>query len=54
MGASRLSLLGFFALIVVGWILLALPFSHANVTNTPRLTALFEATSAVCVNQIFY
>ncbi len=48
-GAPRLSLLGFLGLILLGWILLALPISHAYVSNTPRLTALFEATSAVCV-----
>lgn len=48
-GAPRLSLMGFLALIIVGWLLLALPFSHATVQNTPLLTDLFEATSAVCV-----
>jgi trk system potassium uptake protein TrkH len=40
---------GFAGLILVGGVLLSLPFSSANGQVTPFLIALFTATSAVCV-----
>ena len=49
MTASRTICLGFLALIIVGTLLLLLPFAtEAGTWNSP-LTALFTATSAVCV-----
>lgn len=41
--------LGFFALIVVGTLLLLLPFATAPGEKTDVLTALFTATTSVCV-----
>jgi trk system potassium uptake protein TrkH len=41
--------LGFAALIMVGGIFLTLPFASATGERTPLLTALFTATSAVCL-----
>jgi potassium uptake TrkH family protein len=46
---TRLVPLAFLAAIVVGTILLALPFARAGPGGAPLLTALFTATSAVCV-----
>ncbi|HLE78544.1 MAG TPA: TrkH family potassium uptake protein [bacterium] len=40
---------GFATIILVGAVLLSLPISSAAGTSTPFLTALFTATSAVCV-----
>ena len=40
---------GFASLILIGTVLLLLPFSHAPNTSTDLLTAFFTATSAVCV-----
>ena len=40
---------GFGGLILLGTVLLLLPFAHAPNTNTDLLTAFFTATSAVCV-----
>ncbi len=42
-------LIGFSLLIVVGSILLAMPFATASGASTDLLTAIFTATSAVCV-----
>lgn len=41
--------LSFLAVITLGTVLLMLPFASAQGTATPLLTALFTATSAVCV-----
>jgi len=41
--------LGFVAAIVVGTVLLTLPISKADGGGVPLVTALFTATSAVCV-----
>jgi hypothetical protein len=41
--------LGFLVLIGIGTVLLALPFATASGSWAPPLTALFTATSAVCV-----
>ncbi|NEQ95728.1 MAG: ATPase [Cyanothece sp. SIO2G6] len=49
MTASRTICLGFLALIVIGTVLLLLPWSIAAGTWSHPLTALFTATSAVCV-----
>ncbi|MGK7891052.1 MAG: ATPase, partial [Leptolyngbyaceae cyanobacterium] len=49
MTASRTICLGFLALIIIGTILLLLPWSVAAGTWNSPLTALFTATSAVCV-----
>lgn len=46
---ARIVPLAFLATIVVGTILLLLPFSSADDQVAPLLTALFTATSAVCV-----
>ena len=46
---ARIVPLAFLATIVVGTILLLLPFSSADGQVAPFLTALFTATSAVCV-----
>ena len=40
---------GFASLILIGTVLLLLPFAHAPNTSTDLLTAFFTATSAVCV-----
>ena len=40
---------GFFLLILVGTILLSLPFATASGVRAPLLTALFTATTSVCV-----
>ncbi|MHB8992525.1 MAG: TrkH family potassium uptake protein, partial [Chloroflexota bacterium] len=40
---------GFLALITVGTVLLSLPISNREGVVTPLVTALFTATSAVCV-----
>ncbi len=45
----RIVVLSFLALIVTGSILLMLPFASATHTFTNPLTAIFTATSAVCV-----
>ncbi len=45
----RIVVLSFLALIVVGGILLMLPFASAKHTFTNPITAFFTATSAVCV-----
>ncbi|MEX2447066.1 MAG: potassium transporter TrkG [Dehalococcoidia bacterium] len=44
-----LLILGFLVMIVVGTALLSLPFASAEGTRVPFMTALFTATSAVCV-----
>lgn len=49
MTVSRTICLGFIALIVVGTLLLLLPFSTASGQWNDPLVALFTATSAVCV-----
>lgn len=49
MHPARLLALGFLGLILLGSIALWLPFSTAPGQATPYLTALFTATSAVCV-----
>lgn len=41
--------LGFFALIILGTILLSLPFAYREPTDTPLLDGFFTSTSAVCV-----
>lgn len=46
---TRMIILGFLTLIVIGTILLILPVSSANHTFTNGLDALFTATSSVCV-----
>jgi trk system potassium uptake protein len=46
---TRLVPLAFFAAIVVGTLLLLLPIAHTNDGPVPFMTALFTATSAVCV-----
>lgn len=45
----RLLFLGFFSIIIIGTLLLLLPCSTASNQSTDFLTALFTATSAVCV-----
>lgn len=49
LSSSQIILLGFFAVIVVGTILLMLPCSRAAEGGAPFLDALFTATSATCV-----
>jgi len=49
MAVSRTICLGFIALIVVGAILLMMPFSTSNGTWNDPIVALFTSTSAVCV-----
>jgi trk system potassium uptake protein TrkH len=49
MTVSRTICLGFLVLIAVGTLLLSLPLSTASGTWNPFVTALFTATSAVCV-----
>lgn len=49
LAAARLTALGFLSLIIVGAILLLLPISSRVEGPTPILTALFTATSAVCL-----
>jgi Trk-type K+ transport system membrane component len=46
---ARLSLLGFAVAVLVGTALLALPFATESGRGAPLVTALFTATSAVCV-----
>lgn len=46
---SQLTLLGFLALILLGAVLLWLPFSVSKPATSSFLTALFTSTSAVCV-----
>jgi trk system potassium uptake protein len=46
---TRLVPLAFLAAIIVGTLALMLPFAAANGQSAPFLTALFTATSAVCV-----
>lgn len=46
---AQILLLGFATLIIVGTILLMLPVAARSGHSTPFLTALFTATSAVCV-----
>jgi trk system potassium uptake protein TrkH len=46
---TRLVPLAFLAVIVIGTVLLMLPISRADPGSAPLLTALFTATSAVCV-----
>ncbi len=46
---STIFLLGFFAIIAIGTVLLTLPISSNAGTFTDVMTALFTATSAVCV-----
>ncbi|NKY89583.1 TrkH family potassium uptake protein [Nocardia veterana] len=46
---ARLTVAGFLAATVVGALLLMLPISSASGTSVPLSTALFTATSAVCV-----
>ncbi len=45
----QIIVMGFAALIIVGMILLMLPIAHADGQPTDILTALFTATSGVCV-----
>ncbi len=49
MTVSRTICLGFIAVILVGTLLLMLPFSTANGTWNAPIVALFTSTSAVCV-----
>lgn len=49
MTVSRYICLGFLAIIAVGTFLLMLPFSMSNGSWSDPITALFTATSAVCV-----
>lgn len=46
---ARSILLGFAAIIVLGTLLLSLPFATASGHSAPFITALFTATSATCV-----
>ena len=47
--SSRIIIFGFAAVIVVGTLLLMLPFSSKSGTMTPFLDCLFTATSSTCV-----
>ncbi|MCI9315949.1 MAG: Trk family potassium uptake protein [Lachnospiraceae bacterium] len=49
LSSSRVILLGFFGVIVLGTVLLMLPCSKAGAGGASFLDALFTATSAVCV-----
>ncbi len=49
LSSFQIIIIGFFAVILLGTILLMLPFSAKNGTWTSFGTALFTATSAVCV-----
>ena len=49
LSSSRVILLGFFGVIVLGTLLLMLPCSRAGAGGAPFLDALFTATSATCV-----
>lgn len=49
LSSSQIILLGFLGVIVVGTILLMLPWSRSGEGSAPFLDALFTATSAVCV-----
>lgn len=49
LSSSRVILLGFFGVIVLGTLLLMLPCSRAGAGSAPFLDALFTATSATCV-----
>lgn len=49
LSSSRVILLGFFGVIVLGTVLLMLPCSKAGVGGASFLDALFTATSAACV-----
>ncbi len=46
---TSIILLGFFAVIIAGTLLLKLPIASRNGQSVPFLTALFTATSAACV-----
>ncbi len=47
--AAQIVPLGFLALILIGTVLLCLPFATANGEPAPFLTALFTSTTSVCV-----
>lgn len=49
LSAAQIIPLGFLALILIGTGLLCLPFATASGTGAPFLTALFTATTSVCV-----
>ena len=49
MSPTNVIILGFLAIILVGTLLLVMPFSSASNEFTSPLTALFTATSATCV-----
>ena len=49
MTVPRTVCLGFIAVIVIGTILLMMPFSTSDGTWNDRVVALFTSTSAVCV-----
>ncbi len=46
---AKILVYGFFTIIIVGAILLSMPFSSASGEFTPFIDALFTSTSAVCV-----
>ena len=49
LSSAQIIPLGFFLMILVGTGLLSLPFATADGTRAPFLTALFTATTSVCV-----
>ncbi len=49
LSSTHMILLGFFAIILAGSLLLSLPISSATGTAVPYLDALFTATTATCV-----
>ena len=49
MSTTQIIMFGFFITILIGSILLAMPFSSASGVAVPYLDALFTATSATCV-----
>jgi len=46
---ARVVVIGFAAAVLIGSVLLALPVAAEDGAPTPWITALFTATSAVCV-----
>ena len=49
MSPGRLIALGFLTVILIGTVLLSLPFAHSGQVRVSLLDALFSSTSAVCV-----
>ena len=49
LSTTQVIMLGFLSVILVGSLLLMMPFSSADGTFTPYLTALFTSTTSVCV-----